>query len=128
MILNDVCNASPSSMAAGAGAPATCPASAISLSWGDMLELGAESEAGLRETGVAAAWVDLLIAVGERAREIAAGAATAGLPGSGSTCAPTQRPALSLARAREAGRRHADEGLRGECNWRSLSRGLSPPR
>ncbi|HOQ27715.1 MAG TPA: UDP-N-acetylmuramoyl-tripeptide--D-alanyl-D-alanine ligase [Armatimonadota bacterium] len=99
MILNDVYNASPSSMAAALEHLRHLPGKRHVAILGDMLELGAESEAGHRETGVAAAWVDLLIAVGERAREIAAGAATAGLPAERIHLCADAEAALSLARA-----------------------------
>ncbi len=78
-VLDDVYNASPQSVAAALDHLRRLPGQRHVAVLGDMLELGAESEAGHREVGQQAAFVDLLIAVGERARDIAAGARNAGL-------------------------------------------------
>ncbi|MBI3947778.1 MAG: UDP-N-acetylmuramoyl-tripeptide--D-alanyl-D-alanine ligase [Armatimonadetes bacterium] len=79
-LLDDAYNASPQSMAAALEHLHCLPGRRRVAVLGDMLELGSESEAGHREVGQHAATVDLLIAVGERARGIAAGAEDAGLP------------------------------------------------
>lgn len=80
-ILDDSYNASPSSMLAALDVlcgETSRPRVAV---LGEMLELGDETERAHRDVGREAAGVDFLVAVGEHASEIAAGAREAGLPG-----------------------------------------------
>jgi UDP-N-acetylmuramoyl-tripeptide--D-alanyl-D-alanine ligase len=80
-IFDDAYNANPSSMRAALETLATLPGSRRIAVLGDMLELGADEERWHRETGAAAVGrADLLIAVGLRAAELAAGAVAAGFP------------------------------------------------
>jgi UDP-N-acetylmuramoyl-tripeptide--D-alanyl-D-alanine ligase len=80
-IFDDAYNANPSSMRAALETLATLPATRRIAVLGDMLELGADEERWHRETGAAAVGrADVLIAVGTRARELAAGAVAAGFP------------------------------------------------
>ncbi len=80
-IFDDAYNANPSSMRAALETLATLPGVRRIAVLGDMLELGADEERWHRETGAAAVGrADLLIAVGPRARELAAGAVAAGMP------------------------------------------------
>lgn len=78
-LLDDVYNASPQSMAAALEHLQRLPGERHVAVLGDMLELGAESRAGHREVGERAAAADLLVTAGERAADIAAAAAEAGL-------------------------------------------------
>lgn len=82
-IINDAYNANPSSTRAGLQvlAEAAGEKSRKIAVLGDMLELGEKSESAHREVGraVQAAGVDLLAAVGDRARQIGLGALEAGL-------------------------------------------------
>jgi UDP-N-acetylmuramoyl-tripeptide--D-alanyl-D-alanine ligase len=78
-VLNDAYNASPASMAAALEHLAHLPGARRLAVLGDMLELGDGSRAGHREVGRHAAGLDLLIAVGERARDLADGAREAGM-------------------------------------------------
>ncbi|MHB9032860.1 MAG: glutamate ligase domain-containing protein, partial [Anaerolineae bacterium] len=78
-ILNDAYNANPSSTNAALDVLASLPGRHIAI-LGDMLELGPEELAGHRAVGKhAAESVDLLVALGSRAREIASAALEAGL-------------------------------------------------
>jgi UDP-N-acetylmuramoyl-tripeptide--D-alanyl-D-alanine ligase len=80
-IFDDAYNANPSSMRAALETLATLPGARRIAVLGDMLELGADEERWHRETGAAAVGrADLLIAVGPRAAELAAGAVAAGFP------------------------------------------------
>jgi UDP-N-acetylmuramoyl-tripeptide--D-alanyl-D-alanine ligase len=79
-VIDDAYNASPGSVRAALDALAGLPGRRIAV-LGEMLELGAASEAGHREVGEAAASVaDLLVVVGDGAAGIARGAADRGLP------------------------------------------------
>lgn len=78
-VLDDSYNASPQSMAAALEHLHCLPGQRHLAVLGDMLELGSESEAGHRAVGRCAASLDVLIAVGERARHIVAGAVEGGL-------------------------------------------------
>ena len=78
-LLNDCYNANPFSTIAALDVLADVPGRHIAI-LGDMLELGSEESGGHREVGQhAAGTVDLLIALGSRAHEIAAGARASGL-------------------------------------------------
>lgn len=84
LIIDDSYNASPQSAAAALETIARIPLAAAAHKFavlGDMLELGSLSEEGHRQVGAAAvkAGVDILIVVGERARDIGRGAEAAGL-------------------------------------------------
>ena len=83
-IFDDAYNANPASMRAALEALATLatlPGGRRIAVLGDMLELGADEDRWHRETGAAAVGrADLLIAVGSRAAELAAGAVAAGFP------------------------------------------------
>jgi UDP-N-acetylmuramoyl-tripeptide--D-alanyl-D-alanine ligase len=84
LIIDDTYNSSPQSSLAAVDfikrIETETPFRKIAI-FGDMLELGSFSEQGHREVGraIAAAKFDLLIAVGERARDIGRGAFDAGL-------------------------------------------------
>lgn len=82
-VIDDTYNASPASMKAALASLREVATGRRVAVLGDMLELGGHAGAGHREVGraVAAAEVDVLVTVGERAREIGAGATEAGLPG-----------------------------------------------
>ncbi|MCE5259022.1 MAG: UDP-N-acetylmuramoyl-tripeptide--D-alanyl-D-alanine ligase [Chloroflexi bacterium] len=81
LILNDSYNANPSSTAAALDVLASLPGRHIAV-LGDMLELGSAEQSGHRAVGAhAAATADMLITLGIRAREIAAGAREAGMTG-----------------------------------------------
>jgi UDP-N-acetylmuramoyl-tripeptide--D-alanyl-D-alanine ligase len=84
LIIDDTYNSSPSSSILALKLLSTIPLGETAKRWavfGDMLELGNYSEEGHRQVGKATAksGVDFLIAVGERARDIARGAAGAGM-------------------------------------------------
>ncbi len=86
VIISDFYNANPASMAAALSTLAVYAGTRRRVAiLGDMLELGAEAETLHQELGISAAdaGVDLLLAAGEYAREIAAGACRAGLPDAG---------------------------------------------
>lgn len=79
VVIDDTYNASPASMLAALDVLAELPAPRTAV-LGDMLELGSYEEEGHREVGRRAAEVvDRLIAVGQRARWMAAEAAACGL-------------------------------------------------
>ena len=80
-IINDAYNANPASMAAGADAMASFPASRRVLVAGDMLELGPRSQQFHEQVGraIAQAGVDFVIGVGKLGRQIARGSAGAGV-------------------------------------------------
>lgn len=80
-IINDTYNASPESMIAGIDVLINSKASRYVSILGDMLELGQNSEEGHIIVGkyLACKGVDLLITVGERARDIARGARENGI-------------------------------------------------
>jgi UDP-N-acetylmuramoyl-tripeptide--D-alanyl-D-alanine ligase len=81
VIFDDAYNANPSSMRAALETLATLPGARRIAVLGDMLELGPDEERWHRETGAATLGrADLLVCVGPRAREIAAGAIAAGFP------------------------------------------------
>ncbi|MCL2488608.1 MAG: UDP-N-acetylmuramoyl-tripeptide--D-alanyl-D-alanine ligase, partial [Oscillospiraceae bacterium] len=79
-VLNDVYNASPDAMRAALDVLALSTGRKVAV-LGDMLELGAQAERFHYEVGQYAARIqtDMLICVGSLARQIAAGAAAAGL-------------------------------------------------
>jgi UDP-N-acetylmuramoyl-tripeptide--D-alanyl-D-alanine ligase len=80
-LFDDSYNANPASVRAALETLAALPARRRIAVLGDMLELGPEEERWHREAGRAVAGrADLLLAVGERARAIGAGAVEAGLP------------------------------------------------
>ncbi len=96
-IYDDTYNANPASMWAALETLASLPAARRIAVLGDMLELGPEEERLHRETGGAAARsAQLLVAVGERARWIAAGAVEAGLPQDAVIAAATAEEAAEL--------------------------------
>jgi UDP-N-acetylmuramoyl-tripeptide--D-alanyl-D-alanine ligase len=96
-IYDDTYNANPASMRAALETLASLPAARRIAVLGDMLELGPEEERLHRETGRAAARsAQLLVAVGERGRWIAAGAVEAGLPQDAVTPAATAEEAAEL--------------------------------
>ena len=81
-LVDESYNASPQAVAGALDNLATLPASGRRIAvLGDMLEMGAWTEAVHREAGAqaAAAGVDLLLAVGAQAGHVAAGAAQAGM-------------------------------------------------
>lgn len=80
-IINDTYNASPESMIAGIDVLINSKASRYVSILGDMLELGQNSEEGHMIVGkyLACKGVDLLITVGERARDVARGARENGI-------------------------------------------------
>ncbi len=81
LLYDDAYNANPASMRAALETLSSLPARRRIAVVGDMLELGAEEERWHREAGRAAAGlVDLLVAVGPRARFLADGAVAAGMP------------------------------------------------
>lgn len=83
LVINDTYNASPPSMKAGLGLLKTKSGSRRSVAvLGDMMELGSYERQGHREVGARAAelGIDLLLTVGPRAEDIAAGACQAGQP------------------------------------------------
>lgn len=84
LIIDDTYNSSPQSAMAALDVVKVAPIAAGSKKYavlGDMLELGSFSEEGHRQVGAYAATsgIDRLIVVGERSRDIARGAAAAGL-------------------------------------------------
>ena len=85
-VLNDAYNANPDSMAAAVGTLAELSRTGQRRTWavlGDMLELGDESERAHADLGalVATTGIDRLVAVGEYAEPMAAGARAGGLNG-----------------------------------------------
>jgi UDP-N-acetylmuramate-alanine ligase len=98
-IVNDAYNANPASMRAALAALLRLPRAArTALVLGDMLELGDAAPAEHRALGgaAAAAGPDLLLAVGDFAGEVAAGARAAGLPGAAIETAPDANAAADL--------------------------------
>lgn len=100
LLLDDSYNASPAAVHAALEALATIPMTGDRqriAALGDMRELGALSEKGHRDVGahVASLPIDLLVVVGEQARDIARGALDAGMP---------QEHVYSYAKVEEAGR------------------------
>ncbi|ACX52663.1 UDP-N-acetylmuramoylalanyl-D-glutamyl-2,6-diaminopimelate/D-alanyl-D-alanyl ligase [Ammonifex degensii KC4] len=81
-VINDAYNANPASMAGALEVLAELGKGRRKVAvLGDMLELGERTVAAHREVGEkAAAVADLLVVVGERARDLAAGALSAGMP------------------------------------------------
>jgi UDP-N-acetylmuramoyl-tripeptide--D-alanyl-D-alanine ligase len=81
-ILNDAYNANPASMEAALMALAAEPGRRRIAVLGEMWELGEDAARYHREVGAGAARakVDLLVAVGTHAEELAAGALAAGMP------------------------------------------------
>jgi UDP-N-acetylmuramoyl-tripeptide--D-alanyl-D-alanine ligase len=99
-ILNDAYNANPASMDAALVALAAEPARRRIAVLGEMWELGAEAARYHREVGGAAARekIDLLVAVGAHAEELAGGALAAGMaPRSVQRCANADEAAEWLA-------------------------------
>jgi len=97
-IINDAYNANPTSMRAAISTLCEMPAEGRRIAvLGDMAELGSLAELAHFEIGefVAASGVDALVTVGERARRIADGARTAGMPDA------SVRPCASAAEASE---------------------------
>jgi len=81
VLYDDAYNANPSSMRAALETLSTLPGVRRIAVLGDMLELGADEERWHREAGSAVLGrADFLVAVGVRARELAAGAVAAGFP------------------------------------------------
>ncbi|OGL89286.1 hypothetical protein A3I45_00770 [Candidatus Uhrbacteria bacterium RIFCSPLOWO2_02_FULL_53_10] len=100
LLLDDSYNASPAATHMALEALATIPITGEThriAALGDMLELGAISQKSHYDVGahVAALPIDLLVAVGEQAREVARGALEAGMP---------QERVFTYARAQDAGR------------------------
>lgn len=80
-VIDDTYNASPASAKAALSALAEAGGARRVAVLADMLELGPRAVAGHREVGeTAACCADLVVAVGDLARHIAAGALAAGLP------------------------------------------------
>ena len=112
-VLDDAYNANPGSVAAAARALVALPGGGRTIAvLGAMAELGDGSEALHRETGaiVAAAGVDLLVAVGENARPLREGFDAAG--GVGHYCASVEAAAALLARITSPGDRLLVKGSR----------------
>ena len=105
LLYDDAYNANPASMLAALETLSSIPAQRRIAVVGDMLELGAEEERWHREAGrAAAARVDLLVAVGPRARFLADGAVAAGLPAAAvSTVDTPEEAAERLAHLLRAG-------------------------
>ncbi|GAA1823743.1 UDP-N-acetylmuramoyl-tripeptide--D-alanyl-D-alanine ligase [Microlunatus capsulatus] len=104
VVVNDSYNANPDSMRAAVGTLAELGRSSGGRTvavLGDMLELGATAEREHADLGrdVAAAGVDRLLALGEHAATLAAGARDAGLPAAAATPVPSKEEALALLRA-----------------------------
>ncbi|MDH7570170.1 MAG: cyanophycin synthetase, partial [Armatimonadota bacterium] len=97
-LLDDAYNASPQSMAAALEHLRHLPGRRYGAVLGDMLELGAESEAAHHNVGRAAAWLDWLVTVGERARAFAAGAREGGLSSERIVCCKNAEEALAVVR------------------------------
>jgi len=97
LILNDSYNANPASMAAAIDTLAEISASRRIAVLGDMLELGAISTDAHLEVGrkVAQRGIDILVAVGERAKGIAEGGRASGMAHV-QTCATTQEAVQAL--------------------------------
>jgi UDP-N-acetylmuramoyl-tripeptide--D-alanyl-D-alanine ligase len=79
MLIDDCYNASPTSVEAAIAVLMASPTGPRVAVLGDMLELGDETAAAHRRIGRAAAGLDLLIAVGEHAGDIVAGAVQVGM-------------------------------------------------
>jgi UDP-N-acetylmuramoyl-tripeptide--D-alanyl-D-alanine ligase len=97
-IINDAYNANPASMRAAIATLREMPAEGRRIAvLGDMAELGSLAELAHFEVGefAAAAGIDALVTVGERARRIADGARAAGMLGT------SVRPCASAAEASE---------------------------
>ena len=93
-LLDDTYNASPPSVEAALRVLATLPGRHVAV-LGDMLELGAYEREGHLEVGRYAATVaDLLLTVGERARQIAEGAIQGGLAADRITVLPDTESAI----------------------------------
>lgn len=81
VLFDDAYNANPSSMRAALETLAALPGARRIAVLGDMLELGADEGRWHREAGAAAVGrADVLICVGPKARDLAAGAVDAGFP------------------------------------------------
>lgn len=101
-LLDDTYNASPSSTVAALRVLADLPGRRVAV-LGDMLELGEYEEEGHRLVGrEAARVVQLLVAVGARARHIADEALAGGMPAEAVLTAPDPGAAVPLVRARLA--------------------------
>jgi len=96
--INDAYNASPVSTKAALSVLSRVARGRAVAVLGDMLELGEYTFAGHRETGetAAAEGIDVLVAVGRLAREIAAGALAAGMPAGRVHRVETNREAIDL--------------------------------
>jgi len=98
VLYDDAYNANPASMRAALDTLAGLPARRRIAVLGDMLELGPDEERLHREVGAAAARVDLLVAVGPRARFLAEAAVAAGLaPGAVRFVGSAEEAAAALA-------------------------------
>jgi UDP-N-acetylmuramoyl-tripeptide--D-alanyl-D-alanine ligase len=99
-LIDDSYNAAPVSVRAALDLLSTLEGRRVAV-LGDMLELGAVEQQAHRDVGnAAAAVVDQLVTVGERARWIAAAAQDAGMPATAITAVATQEQALDALRER----------------------------
>jgi UDP-N-acetylmuramoyl-tripeptide--D-alanyl-D-alanine ligase len=113
LVLDDAYNANPGSMAAAARAVAALPGGGCAVAvLGAMAELGPDSVEIHRQTGrqVAAAGVQVLVAVGENARGLREGFDAAG--GTGHYCASVEEAAALLAGITAPGDRLLVKGSR----------------
>ncbi|MBX6377923.1 MAG: UDP-N-acetylmuramoyl-tripeptide--D-alanyl-D-alanine ligase [Clostridia bacterium] len=98
LILDDTYNASPTSVRAALTVLASTGRRRVAV-LGDMLELGEAAAAAHRAIGAAAAGaVDLLVTVGELARQCADAARTAGLPGEAVVACEDREEAVTVLR------------------------------
>ncbi len=114
LILNDCYNANPASMTAAIDTLSEVSASRRIAVLGDMLELGAVSGSAHLDVGRKAAerGIDVLFAVGERAKGIAQGARASGLVHA-QTCVTTQEAVLALKEMMKPGDAILVKGSRG---------------
>lgn len=116
LVINDAYNANPDSMAAALQSLAGLrrPSGRLVAILGDMLELGPDTAARHRQVGELAAelGVDVLIAVGQQASDLAAGAAGTGLMATQvADAAAAERAALSMVRPGDVVLVKASRGL-----------------
>ena len=129
-IVDDSYNAAPATMLAALDVLAGLPGRRVAV-LGEMLELGAESEAGHRSVGRAAGRVaDLLVVVGDEEGWLAEGALEAGLEPSrilpGGRCRGGPRRAGPAARTRRRGARQGIARDRARPPRRDAARGARP--